>query len=210
MVTKRGRDVMRNPDVLLQIDKAEAHPKKHVCFDKRKKNLGIFFYTTTSRNFCSRPLCIAPMQLLCKVIAIGDWPLCAAGRIGTCTTHTCSKRLLVCEKAKTLIFARKRESCFPKAEHTWNWNDRRTKAALRHWKRELEYLSKHLKKVKYTSGLSFFGMDYKDASSIDPLRNTHWSLFRSPSDFWPIHPNVHVEFDPGMAGKGVLTCCMTS
>ena len=27
-VTKRGRDVTRNPDVLLQIDKGEAHPKK--------------------------------------------------------------------------------------------------------------------------------------------------------------------------------------
>ena len=26
----------------------------------------------------------------------------------------------------------------------------------------------------------------------------------------PIHPNVHVGFDPGMIGKGVLVCCMTS
>ena len=55
-VMKRGRDVIRNPDVLLQIDKGEAHPKTHVCFDKRKKYLGIFFYTSTSRIFCCRPL----------------------------------------------------------------------------------------------------------------------------------------------------------
>ena len=116
MVTKRGRDVIRNPDVLLQIDKGQAHPKKHVCFDKRKKHIS---------DFCCRPLCIAPVQFLCKVI--GDWPLRVAGRIGTCTTHTCSERLLVGEKAKPLIFARKRESCFPKAKHTWNWNERRTK-----------------------------------------------------------------------------------
>ena len=26
----------------------------------------------------------------------------------------------------------------------------------------------------------------------------------------PIHLNVHIEFDPGMVGKGVLVCCMTS
>ena len=39
-------------------------------------------------------------------------------------------------KKKTTDFRAKRESCFPKAEHTWNWKVRRTKAALRHWKRE--------------------------------------------------------------------------
>ena len=49
------------------------------------------------------------------------------------TTRICSERLLVGEKAKPLIFARKKESCFPKVEHTWNV---RTKASLRHWKRE--------------------------------------------------------------------------
>ena len=85
-------------------------------------------------DFCCRPLCIAPVQLLCEVIA--DWPLRAAGKFGICMTHTCSERLLVGKKAKLLIFAGKRESCFPKVEHTWNWNVRRTKAALRHWKRE--------------------------------------------------------------------------
>ena len=78
--------------------------------------------------FCCRPLCIAQVQLQCKVI--GDWPLRAARGNGICTTHICSKRLLVGEKAKPLIFARKKESCFPKVEHTWNWNVRRTKAAL--------------------------------------------------------------------------------
>ena len=26
----------------------------------------------------------------------------------------------------------------------------------------------------------------------------------------PIHLNVHIQFDPGMVGKGVLVCCMTS
>ena len=134
-MTKRGRDVIRNPDVLLQIDKGEAHPKKARLLWQKKKKLGIFFYTSTSRIFGCRPLCIAPQcSLLCKVI--GDWPLRAADRFGICTTHTCSERLLVGEKAKQPIFARKRESCFPKAEHTWNWNVRRTRAALRHWKRE--------------------------------------------------------------------------
>ena len=133
-LTKRGRDVRWNPDALLQIDKRGAHPKKHVLFDKNKKSSGIFFYTSTSRTFCCRPLRIAPVRLLCKVI--GDWPLRAAGGIGTCTTHTCSECVLVGAKAKPPIFARKRDSYFPKAEHTCNWNVRRTKASLRHWKRE--------------------------------------------------------------------------
>ena len=121
----RGRDVRRNPDALLQVDKQGTHPKEHVCFDKKKKkkvqefsfipaHLGFFSYSGKS----------------------SDWPLHAEGRIGTCTTHTCSQRLLVVEKAKPLIFTRKKENCFPKVEYTWNWNDRRTKASLRHWKRE--------------------------------------------------------------------------
>ena len=132
-VTKRERVVIRNPDVLLQIDKGEAHPKKSTSALTKEK-IRNFLYTSTSRIFCCRPLCIAPVQLLCKVI--GDWRLRAAGGFGICTTHTCSKRLLVGEKAKLLIFARKKESCFPKVEHTWNWNIRRAKAASRHWKRE--------------------------------------------------------------------------
>ena len=155
-VTKRGRDVIRNLDILLQIDKGEAHPKKARLLWQKKKKLGNFLlcqHIADSMFWC-RPLCIAPVQLLCKVI--GDWPLRGAGRFGICTTHTCSERLLVGEKAKLLTFAGKRESYFPKVEHTWNWNVRRTKAALRHWKRiKLEYLSKYLKKVKYTSGISF-------------------------------------------------------
>ena len=135
-MTKPGRDERRNPDALLQIDKGGALSKKHVCFDKKKKSSGILFCTSTYRGFCCRLLCIAPVQLQCKVI--GDWPLRAARGNGTsiCTTHTCSERLLVGEKAKPLIFAWKKESCFPKVEYTWNWNARRTKASLRHWKRE--------------------------------------------------------------------------
>ena len=42
------------------------------------------------------------------------------------------------------------------------------------------------------------------ASPIDPLRITPQSLFSGPPDL-----NVHIEFDPGMVGKGVLVCCMT-
>ena len=103
--------------------------KKSTSALTKEKNWGIFFYTSTSRILCCRPLCIAPVQMLCEVI--GDWPLRAAGRFGICTTHTCSERLLVGEKAKLLIFARKRESCFPKVKHTWNWIVRMTKAALR-------------------------------------------------------------------------------
>ena len=57
----------------------------------------------------------APVQLQNKVI--GDLPLRATGGIGTCTTHTCSDRLLVGEKAEPLIFARKKESCFSKVKH---------------------------------------------------------------------------------------------
>ena len=64
-VTKRWRDVIWNPDVLLQIDKGEAHPKKARVLWQKKKNLGIFFYTSTSWIICCRPLCIAPVQLLC-------------------------------------------------------------------------------------------------------------------------------------------------
>ena len=99
-----------------------------------KKSSGILFCTSTYRGYCCRPLCIAPVQLQCKVI--GDWPLRATRGNGICTTHNCSERLLVGQKAKPLIFARKKESCFPKVEYTWNWNVRRTKASLRHWKRE--------------------------------------------------------------------------
>ena len=127
-VTKRGRDVIRNLDVLLQIDKGEAHPKKARLLWQKKKMRNNYQHIS---EFCCRPLCIAPVQLLCKVI--GDWPLRAADRFGICTTHTCSERLLVGEKAKLLVFARKRESCFPKVEHIWNWNVRRTKAALKGW-----------------------------------------------------------------------------
>ena len=106
--------------------------KKARLLWQKKKSSG--FCTSKYRVFCCRPLCIAPVQLQCK--AIGDWPLRAARGNGTCTTHTCSERLLVGEKAKPLIFARKKESCFPKVEYTWNWNVRSTKASLRHWKRE--------------------------------------------------------------------------
>ena len=53
-----------------------------------------------------------------KSSATGLWHLRAARGNGICTTHTCSERLLVGEKAKALIFARKKESCFPKVEYT--------------------------------------------------------------------------------------------
>ena len=39
MVTKRGRDAIRNPNILFQIDKGEAHPKKHVWFEKNRNFL---------------------------------------------------------------------------------------------------------------------------------------------------------------------------
>ena len=124
-MTKRGRDVRRNPDVEvhLQIDKGgvlllRRIQKSLFALTKNNNNKVLeFSFTPAHRGFfCCRPLCIAPVQLQCKVI--GDWPLHAAGGIGTCTTHTCSERLLVGEKAKPLIFARKKESCFPKVEHT--------------------------------------------------------------------------------------------
>ena len=94
-VTTRGRDVRRNPDAVLQIDKGGAHPKTHVCFDKNKtkKAREFSFIPAHFGLFCCRPLCIAPVQLHCK--ANGDWPLRAAGGIDTCTTHTCSKRVWV-------------------------------------------------------------------------------------------------------------------
>ena len=117
------------------------------------------------------------VQLLCKVI--GDWPLRAAGRFGICTTHTCSERLLVGEKAKQPIFARKRESCFPKAEHTWNWNVRRTKAALRHWKRE----------------------NWNTFQNIWKKSNTpQGSVFLE----WTIHSSLHILFFSTLVGKSLI------
>ena len=105
--------------------------KARLLWQKKFRNPLLYQHIS---GFCCRPLCAAPVQLQCTVI--GDWPLRAARGNGICTMHTCSERLLVGEKAKPLIFARKKESCFPKVEYTWNWNVRRTKAALRHWKRE--------------------------------------------------------------------------
>ena len=99
-----------------------------------QKGPGIFFYTNTFRTFCCRPLCIAPGLLQSKVI--GDSPFRAAGWIGTCTTHTCSKHLLVGKKAKPLIFAREKDRCFPEVKPALNWNVRRSKASLRPWKKE--------------------------------------------------------------------------
>ena len=113
-------------------ERRSAFKKARVLW--QKKSSGIFFFTSTIRFICCRPLSIAPVQSQCK--DIGDWPLRAARGNGICTTHICSERLLVGEEAKPLIFVRKKESCFPKVEHTWNWNVRRTKASLRHWKRE--------------------------------------------------------------------------
>ena len=85
---------------------ANAHPKKHVCFDK-KKSSGIFFYTSTSRIFCCRPLCIAPVQLQNKVI--GDWPLRAAGGIGIYMHDAHQLRTLACGwKGKTTDFRSKK------------------------------------------------------------------------------------------------------
>ena len=104
-ISKRGRDVWGNPCALLQRDKEGGHPKSTSALTKRKKKFR-FFYTTTSWIFCCRPLCIAPVQVRCKVI--GDWPLRAAGGIDTCTTHTCSERLLVGEKTKPLIWSREK------------------------------------------------------------------------------------------------------
>ena len=46
-----------------------------------------------------------------------------------------------------------------------------------------------------------------DCSSRPIAQYTEWPIV-SPSR--PIHLNVHVEFDPGMVGKGVLRCYMTS
>ena len=39
-------------------------------------------------------------------------------------------------------------------------------------------------------------------AQIDPLLITPWILFKQ--SFRPIHLNAHIEFDPGMVGKGVL------
>ena len=143
------------------------------------KKLGIFFYTSTSRIICCRPLCITPVQLLCKVI--GDWPLRAAGRIGTCTTLTCSERLLVGEKAKPLIFARKRKRCFSKVEHTWNWNVRMTKAALRHRKRENWNIFQKIWKKSNTPQESV--LDYSSNSFLEEV-----SVF----PFVPLVPSEHL------------------
>ena len=111
-----------------------AFKKARLLWQKKKKVQESSFIPAHIGLFCCRPLCIAPVQLQCKVI--GDWPLRAPRENGICTTHICSEHLLVGEKAKPLIFERKKESCFPKVEHTWNWNVRRTKAPLRQWKRE--------------------------------------------------------------------------
>ena len=128
IVAKQGRNVIRNHDVFLQIDKGEAISKKARLLWQKKINLGIVFIPAHLGFFAV--VLSASHQCSCyaKSSATG---LCAADRTGTSTTHTCSERLLVGEKAKPLIFVRKRESCFTKVEHTWNW------------------------KVKCTSGISF-------------------------------------------------------
>ena len=113
-------------------------------------------------------LCIAPM-------------LRAARGNGICTTHNCSERLLVGEKAKPLIFARKKESCLPKVEYTWNWNVRRTKASLRHWKRENWNIFENIwKKSNTPQGSVFLEWTIVNMllfSSRDPWIRTKSSLY---------------------------------
>ena len=43
---------------------------------------------------------------------------------------------------------------------------------------------------------------------MDPIAYYTLEPIYRPSQ--PIHLNVHIQFDPGMVGKGVLVCCMTS
>ena len=72
------------------------------------------------------------------------------------------QRTLVGEKAKPLIFARKKESLSEGETYLkLKCEDKSIFKTIR--KRKLDYLS-HLKKI-YTSGISFFGMDYRWPSS---------------------------------------------
>ena len=44
-------------------------------------------------------------------------------------------------------------------------------------------------------------------------RHQFWPFLWRPFAHYtlePIHLNVHIEFDPGMVGKGVLVCCVSS
>ena len=157
-MTKRGRDVRRNHGVLLQIDKGEAHPKKHVCFDKRKKSLGIFFYTSTSQIFCCRSLCIAPVQLL---------SLCVP-QVGLVhVQHTPEANACLWVKKQNHWFSREKGKLLSQIEHTWNWNVRKTNAALRHWQRENWNIFENIWKKSKTPQRSVF-LEW----TIDPSHTT--------------------------------------
>ena len=56
--------------------------------------------------------------------------------------------------------------------------------------------------------LSSYSKSHRELDWIDLLRITSSNLFSGPSG--PFHLDVHIEFGPGMVGKGVLVYCMTS
>ena len=118
---RQGRDVRRNLDALLQVDKGGALlstcvQKSTSALTKNKfRNFLLYQHIpSTSRIFCCHLLCIAPVQLQCKVIS--DWPLRTACGIGTCTAHACA--CLWVKRQNHGFSRKKKESCFPKVEHT--------------------------------------------------------------------------------------------
>ena len=116
-MTKRRRDngAWRSPQNRLRRSAAVRRriQKSTPALTKKKKTCK--FSTAHLGFFCCRSACIAPVRLQNKVI--GDWHLRSAGGIGTCTTHTCSERSLVGEKAKTTDYrAKKRKVAF----RMWN------------------------------------------------------------------------------------------
>ena len=110
----------RSPPNRQKRARSASHKARLLWQQKRAQEFS--FIPTHFGISCCRPLCIAPATGLCAP---------QVGSIHASTMHTYSESLLVGEKAHPLIFAREGKSCFPKAEHHWNWNVRRTKAVLR-------------------------------------------------------------------------------
>ena len=99
-------------------------------------------------------------------------PLCAAGGIGTCTTHNWSECLRVGQKAKPLIFPWKKKVAFPrwnKLEIAMLEGQEYLKDSEKEKKLECLFLlkmpnwrivEKKNYQNKYTSRISFWGTDY--------------------------------------------------